>query len=256
MSTTRSRLRKAPATDLGRAAATLVLCGHGTRGRGGVLDRHAAEIRARGLFADIRVCSLYGTPELGAVLDRIASPEVRVVPWLMCAGFTMDRLKAVIGAHPAADRVVLAEPVGAKPAIADLAAENAEEACRQRAWRPADTGLLLIGHGSGRNTDSAQTTRRHAARIAATGRFAAVATGFLDEPPSPAEALAGLNSPYCVAVGLFAERSLHGEDDVPRLLGAGAHIHYAGPIGTAPDLADIIVAQAHEARRIRPPDTA
>lgn len=256
MSSIRSPLRKAPATDRGRRAATLVLCGHGTRGAGGVLDRHADLIRARHLFSDVRVCSLYGTPELGGVLDEVASPEVFVVPWLMCAGFTMDRLREVIGLHPATPRVVLAEPIGARVAIADLAANIAADACRSRNWRIEETGLLLIGHGSGRNTVSAETTRGHAARIAANGRFAAVATAFLDEPPSPAEALVGLGTPNNVAVGLFAEHSLHSEDDVPRLLGAGRDVHYTGPIGTAPELVDIIVAQAHEARGARPLDAA
>jgi len=221
-----------------------------------VLDRHADLIRARHLYSDVRVCSLYGTPELGGVLDEVTSQEIFVVPWLMCAGFTMDRLKEMIGIHPAAPRVVLAEPIGAVPAIADLAANIAADACRSRNWRVEETGLLLIGHGSGRNAVSAQTTRGHAARIASTGRFAAVVTAFLDEPPSPTEALSGLGTPNSVAVGLFAERSLHGEDDVPRLLGAGRNVHYTGPIGTAPDLVDVILAQAHEARRTRPLDAA
>lgn len=221
-----------------------------------MLDRHADLIRARHLYSDVRVCSLYGTPELGGVLDDVTSQEIFVVPWLMCAGFTMDRLKEMIGIHPAAPRVVLAEPIGAEPAIADLAANIAADACRSRNWRVEQTGLLLIGHGSGRNAVSAQTTRGHAARMAATGRFAAVATAFLDEPPSPAEALAGLDTPNSVAVGLFAEHSLHSEDDVPRLLGTGRDVHYTGPIGTAPDLVDIIVAQAYEARRTRPLDAA
>jgi len=221
-----------------------------------VLDRHAALIRARNRFADVRVCSLYGTPELTRTLDEIDSPEVLVVPWLMCAGYTMDRLCAVIDGHPASGRISLAEPIGAQPDIAGLAAEIAAGACRLRNWLPEETAVLLIGHGSGRNTVSAQTTRRHAARIAETARFARIAIAFLDEPPSPAEALASLDTPTCVAVGLFAERSLHGEDDVPRLLGAGGEVHYTGPIGIAPDVVDIIVAQANKAQRTRPLNAA
>ena len=245
---------KAPATDHRPCATALVLCGHGTRGEGGVLDRHAAAIRARGTFSDIRVCSLYGSPELGSVLDTVAAPKMTIVPWLMCAGFTMDRLTERVARHPLADRIMLAEPVGAPPGIADLAAEIALQACRERGWPAQRTALLLIGHGSGRNAVSAETTRRHAARIDAAGRFAAVATAFVDEPPAPAEALERLDAPHCVAVGLFAERSLHGENDVPRLLGDARGVAYTGPIGAAPAFADIIVAQAraaHEASRRR-----
>lgn len=233
-----------------------MLCGHGTRGPGGVLDRHAARIRAGSGFADVRVCSLYGMPELTRILDEVTTPEILVVPWLMCAGFTMDRLSAAIDGHPASGRIVLAEPVGAQSGIADLAGDIAETACRGCNWHPAETGLLLIGHGSGRNTVSAETTRRHAVRIAETGRFAAVTTAFLDEPPSPAEALAGLDTPYRVAVGLFAERSLHGEDDVPRLLSTGPDVHYSGPIGSAPEFVEIIMAQARAAWSLFPRNAA
>ena len=248
MSTTRSRLKKAPATDRGCATATLVLCGHGTGGEGGVLDRHAGLIRDRGLFAEIRVCSLYAEPELEAVLDTTGAADICVVPWLMCAGYTMDRMAERIARHPMVGRISLAEPVGSLPGIAELASDIAEQACKERGWRPAGTGLLVIGHGSERNSVSAETTRRHAARIAAANRFAEVATAFLDETPSPAEALAGLSAPHCIAVGLFAERSLHGEDDVPRLLGTGSSVAYAGPIGTAPAFADVIVARAMSAQ--------
>ena len=256
MSTTRSRLRKAPATEPAHGASALVLCGHGTRGAGGVLDRHAGVIRASGLFAEIRVCSLYGRPDLGAVLDTIDAPDMTVVPWLMCAGYTMDRLAERVAGHPQADRVTLAEPVGSLPGIADLAAETAERACEDRAWPMAQTALLLIGHGSGRNAVSAETTRSHAARIATTGRFAEVTTAFLDEPPAPAAALARIRAQLCVAVGLFAERSLHGEDDVPRLLGARRAVAYTGPIGTAAAFADVIVAQALAAQAARPRNVA
>lgn len=239
---------KAPATEPGPGATALVLCGHGTRGEGGVLDRHAAAIRAGGAFSDTRVCSLYGTPELGAVLSTVVAPKMTIVPWLMCAGYTMGRLTERVARHPLADRITLAEPVGVPPGIADLAAEIAMQTCRDRSWPARRTALLLIGHGSGRNTVSAETTRRHAVCIAATGRFAEVATAFLDEPPSPSEALQRLDAPHCVAVGLFAERSLHGEKDVPRLLGDGGDVAYTGPIGAAPAFADIIVSQARVAR--------
>lgn len=249
MSTTRLHARKAPATDR-EPAATLVLCGHGTRGRGGALDRHVERIRMRGAFDDVRVGSLYGSPEIGAVLDTVGARHVTIVPWLMCAGYTMDRLAERVARHPLADRIILAEPVGAPPGIAELAVEMARRTCVDRGWCPARTALLLIGHGSGRSDVSAETTRRHADRIAAAGGFAAVATAFLDEPPSPAEAVASLKPPHCVAVGLFAERSLHGEDDVPRLLGDDRAVAYTGPIGTAPAFADIIVALARAAQEL------
>lgn len=256
MSSTRSPSKKAPAIKCGRAAGTLVLCGHGTRGAGGVLNRHAAAMRSRALFADVRVCSLYGTPGLAETLDEVVSPEICVVPWLMCAGFTMDRLRAAVDGHPAAHRIVLAEPVGDIPGVADLAAGIAMDECRRRGWSPATTGLLLIGHGSGRNMVSAETTRRHAARISEGHGFAAVASAFLDEPPSPGDVLDSLDTPNCVAIGLFAERSLHGEDDVPRLLGAGRNVAYTGPIGAAPDFAGIIAARAGEAWGVRRSDAA
>lgn len=231
-----------PAEDL-----ALLLCAHGVGGAPGVAARHAAVIAARGAFSDVAACCLHGTPSPAAALAGIAAPRVLVLPYLMAEGHATRALlpRALAGAT---QDVRIARPVGVHDAMPRLIAARAETACRTRAWMPAETALLLIGHGTRRNAESGATARRHAARLATERRFATVLTAFLDEPPSVAEALADFDGKPLVAVGFFADRGSHGEDDARRLLAAADPAAlYAGPLGCNPALVDVILDLAAEA---------
>ena len=96
---------------------------------------------------------------------------------------------------------------------------------------------------------SAATARQHAAAIQARRLFAEVAVAFLDEPPSVAEAVAGLRAPFVAAVGFLTDAGTHGAGDVARLLRAtGRPGVYFGPIGPDPALRPLIIAQARSAQ--------
>jgi len=217
------------------------------RGGPGVAERHAVALAARGCFAEVAACCLHGAPSPAAALEKIAAPRVLLLPYLMAEGHATRALlpRALAGAS---QDVRIARPVGVHDAMPRLIAARAEAVCRTAGWPPAETLLLLIGHGTRRNAESGATARRHAARLAAEGRFAAVATAFLDEPPSVAEVLAAQAGRPVVAVGFFADRGSHGEDDARRLLTAADPIAlYAGPIGDDPALVEAILDLAAEA---------
>ena len=71
-----------------------------------------------------------------------------------------------------------------------------------------------------------------------------VAAAFLDQPPRLSDVLAQYGVKPCLAIGFFADRGSHGEEDVPRLIAAaGSRAFYAGPIGTDPAIPDLILEQ-------------
>jgi sirohydrochlorin cobaltochelatase len=145
-------------------------------------------------------------------------------------------------------RVTVSRPIGVHPRLADMIASKARALCATQAWQPADTALLIVGHGTERHPDSGATACRHAAQIAARGIFAEVATGFLDEQPTVPEALDALSATQCVAVGLFVDAGEHGEEDIPALLApAGDRAVYAGPIGPDSLVTELILEQAYAA---------
>jgi sirohydrochlorin cobaltochelatase len=227
------------------ASAALVLCAHGIRGGVGSAADHAERIAGRGLLAEVRACALKGAPGLAEVVAAIGAPELVFMPLLMAEGYTLDamRTKLRTAAH-LSTRVTLCRPVGVHPRLADAMTAKALELCAGRAWRPADTAFLMVGHGTERHPDSGGTAFRHAAQIAAQGIFAEVAVSFLDEPPRVPEALKRLRAERCVAIGLFVDAGEHGEEDVPELLApAGDRAVYAGPIGPDPLVTDLILDQ-------------
>lgn len=223
----------------------LLLCAHGTRGLAGAVSEHVAALAGTGDFARVAACALYGEPRLEAVLGELTANRVRLVPFMMAEGYTLDTLRRRVAAHPTAGRVEIARAVGAHPALSDVIAAKARAACESKDWRAVDTALLLVGHGTTRHAASTATARAHAERLRATGTFAEVASAFLDDVPDVAQAVASLSAPRVVAVGFFTDAGDHGREDVPAQLAACARQSvYAGPVGPDPALRDMILAQA------------
>lgn len=227
----------------------LLICAHGAHGVVGTAADHADDLRRRGV--EVGVCCLTGHPSVAEALAGLAAESIVLVPLLMADGYTAQTLLP----HALADagdrrRIIVASPVGLHPGLADLIRERAKVQCRQRNWTPADTTLILVGHGTRRNPKSTETTRRHAAAVRRTHDFADVGVAFLEAAPSLPAALGGTGGRNTIVIGLFADRGVHGEADLPRLLAPyGDAVAYDGPIGVVPDIADIILAQAMAAVR-------
>jgi sirohydrochlorin cobaltochelatase len=241
---------RAPATERRLGDAALVLCAHGIRGGvGAAAAAHAGRIAARGLFAEVHACALKGAPGLREIVAAVSAHGIVFAPLLMAEGYTLQSiLRKLEHATDGATRVTVCRPIGIHPGLADVIASRARALCATKAWRPGDTALLIVGHGTERHPDSGATARQHAAQIASRGIFAEVATGFLDERPLVPEALHALRAPHCVAVGLFVDAGEHGEEDIPALLAeAGERAVYAGPIGPDPLVTELILDQAYAA---------
>jgi sirohydrochlorin cobaltochelatase len=222
-----------------------VLCAHGICGEVGTAAEHASRLRALGRFAEVHACALRGWPGLAETVAAVRGTTVVVAPLLMAEGYTLAavhrRLEGV--ARPGLRRLVC-PPVGAHPRLVDIISSRALTLCGARTWRPADSALLIVGHGTERHRESSATARRHAARIAAQDVFAEVAVAFLDEPPRVPDALRALGAAQAVAVGLFVDAGEHGQEDIPALLApAGDRAAYAGPIGPDPLISELILDQ-------------
>ena len=221
----------------------LILCAHGTRGVAGVVGQHARDLARTPGVGPVEVGSLYGTPRLEAILDRLYDAPARLVPFMMAEGYTYDRLRERVDAHSSGAGVTITRPVGVHPDLSDLIADRAQVVCQDAGWHPTRTALMLVGHGTPRHAASRRSAQAHARRIAARHVFSQVATAFIDDTPSVAEAARRLRAPACVAVGFLTDAGNHGADDVPDLL---AHIalpaRYAGPIGPQAPMLRLILA--------------
>lgn len=225
-----------------------MLCAHGTRGSAGAVRGHAAALGRRRRSGEVGACALYGEPKLERWLDGLVAPRARLVPFMMAEGYTLDRLRERVAAHPEGDRVEIARAVGAHPALTGLIAQTARADCAAAGWPPGETGLLLVGHGTKRHSASTRTAEAHARRLAQGGGFAEVATAYLDDDPQVPDAVRAMAAPRCVAVGFFTDAGDHGRDDVPELLAEVERpARYAGPIGPQAAMQTVILEQAQAA---------
>lgn len=123
----------------------------------------------------------------------------------------------------------------------------------------SDAALVLIGHGSTLNAESAAPTHQHADELRRRGIFAQVVEGFWKEEPGLAGVLRGVFAPRVFIVPLFISEGYFTEEIIPRELGLctqgrrdfprvqqlGAQtLHYCGPVGTHPSMTAVLLARA------------
>ena len=130
-----------------------------------------------------------------------------------------------------------------------------------------DCTLVLIGHGSTLNADSASPTYLHADALRRRGLFGQVLEGFWKQEPYLAGVLRGAWFPTVFIVPLFISEGYFTEQVIPRELGFAANgdgtyqrvrqeggrtYYYCGPIGTHPSMTASLLARAEEAVRSMP----
>ena len=125
----------------------------------------------------------------------------------------------------------------------------------------SDAALILLGHGSTLNAESAAPTHQHAEELSRRGQFAQVLTGFWKEEPTISGVLRGAWAPRVFVVPLFISEGYFTEQVIPRELGFpaadGANfprqrrvgdqtVYYCGPVGTHDSMTEILIARAQE----------
>ena len=238
---------------------------------------HATAIRRRGIFADVQCCFWKEEPSMRDALvmfDHPAIREVYVVPNFISEGYftqtVIPRELELDGART--ERVTgqvwnYCEPVGSHEAMTDLLMAAA------RAVAPnvleSETSLLIVGHGTSLNDNSAIAAKREVDAIRRRSGYAAVLNTYMEEPPLISDWAALTDTPHVVVVPFFIADGLHSYEDIPVLLGIEAapagsaserqrrgdvfrrnphHLHgrtlyYASAIGTDARFADLIVEQ-------------
>lgn len=159
------------------------------------------------------------------------------------------------------------EPAGNHPRMTSLLVREAKAVAPDVA--PGETSLLIVGHGTGLNDNSAVAAKNQVRAIAAEGEYAEVLAAYMEEPPLIAEWDQLTTQPNVVVVPFFISDGLHSYQDIPVLLGIaeengpaasqsavfrhnphhlrGRKLYYGGAIGTEPGFADIILDQVRAA---------
>ena len=125
----------------------------------------------------------------------------------------------------------------------------------------ADAALVLAGHGSTLNADSAAPTYQHADELRRRRIFAQVQEAFWKQEPYLAQVMRGVFAPRVFVVPLFISEGYFTEEVIPRELGfcqkaetsfsrvqqrGGQTFFYCAPVGTHPSMTEVLLARARE----------
>jgi len=233
----------------------------------------AAAIRERGIFAEVACAFWKEEPSLRDALLLFEDPEigeVYVVPNFISEGYFTQtviprelELQDRLTTRPDGQVWKYCEPVGNHPGVTELLLRRAREVAPNIG--EAETSLLIVGHGTALNDNSAIAAKREVEKIAALGRYASVQNAYMEEPPLISDWARLTTTPNVVVVPFFISDGLHSYQDIPVLLGIepeptaaasqraifrrnphrllGRNLYYASAIGTEPKFAEIILEQ-------------
>jgi sirohydrochlorin cobaltochelatase len=201
----------------------------------------------------------------------VETEEVYIVPHFISEGYftqkVIPRELELTGPITRRDNKVIkyCEPVGNHPRMTDLLLQRARRIAPN--IPPDQTTLVVAGHGTGLNENSAVAVKQQVKEINARNIFGQVCAAYMEEEPliSNWPSLALL--PYVIVVPFFISDGLHSYEDIPVLLGIqsestgaaseqevfrrnpyllnGRTLYYASAIGTDPMMTEIILEMVH-----------
>ena len=155
-------------------------------------------------------------------------------------------------------------PVGIHPSMTDLILKRARETAV--GIDPANTTLIITGHGTGLNQNSTKAIRDQVELVKQSDAgYADVLDAYMEEAPFIADWATMASTPHVIVVPFFISDGLHSFQDIPVLLGIdpetgpaasqakifrrepyfvhGKTLYYGSAIGTEKALADVILDQ-------------
>ncbi len=265
--------------------AALVVLGHGTdlnENSAAPVMQHAAELRRRRLFGEVREAFWKQEPQIKEVLASLSAPRIFIAPLFISEGYFAGRIipaelgfadeKKVIKTGTSEIRYCV--PVGTHESMTRVILARAAEIVKAfpfpRAPKSSDLTLFIAGHGTEKNENSRQPIERQVELIRRQGIYAGVHGIFLEETPRIPECYSLAQTKNLVIVPFFISDGLHTQEDIPVLLGEtkrsiaqrmaagqpvwrnpternGKLVWYSAAVGTDAGMADVILERVAEA---------
>ncbi|MEY5025712.1 MAG: hypothetical protein RLZZ244_1240 [Verrucomicrobiota bacterium] len=257
---------------LSKPDSALIIVGHGSTlnpdSSAPTLD-HAEAIRRSGAFGEVYCAFWKEEPSLRQVLHMVDSDDIYIVPNFISEGYftrtVIPRELEIDGPLTplGSKRLKYCEPVGNHSRVTELLLRRAAEVAP--GIPPSQTSLLIVGHGTNLNDNSALAAKREVERIQALGLYAEVHSTYMEEAPLIAEWDQYTTQPHVVVVPFFIADGLHSYQDIPVLLGIeedtglaasqrevfrknphtlrNRTLFYASSIGTEPLFAELLLNQ-------------
>ena len=264
--------------------AALIVLGHGSTKNddsSAPVYQHAAELRRRGIFAEVCEAFWKQDPQIKNVLADISEPRIFIAPLFISEGyFVSEVIPKALGFQPGQSKVetrnselYFCQPIGTHDRMTSVLLSRAREVADQhpfpRAPKTQDTTLFIAGHGTEQNENSRKAIDRQVEIIRATNEYAAVHAVFMEEEPRINNCYELAQTRNIIVVPFFISDGMHAREDIPVLLGEPERlvkerlangqptwrnpterndklVWYASAVGTEPQIADLILERVRE----------
>lgn len=255
-----------------RHGSALVIIGHGsTTNPDSSEPTHllADSIRAKGIFDEVSCCFWKEEPSMREVLHSVMSPDVTIVPNFISEGYftqtVIPRELELVGpvTRRSGKTIRYCQPVGNHPSMTSVLLKRAQETAP--GVPTGETSLLIVGHGTNLNDNSAKAAKTQVARISEIGLYAEVLPAYMEESPLVSDWAKMTSRDNVVVIPYFISDGLHSYQDIPVLLGIrdetgpaasqsavfksnphhlrGKRLFYGSAIGTDPMMESVILDQ-------------
>lgn len=224
--------------------ASLILIGHGTTQNpdsSAPVYQHAAELRRRGVFADVHESFWKQEPQVTGVINEALRPAHGKVRRIFLApvfisegyfsetiipealGFNRREMELVRVQRREQRELFYCRPVGTHESMTEVLLTRAREVVQRfpfpRAPGLKEITLFIAGHGTEEDPNSRTAIERQAELIRAQKMYAGVHAVFLDEEPRIGMCYQMAQTRNIVMVPFFISDGLHVREDIPVLLG-------------------------------------
>ena len=272
--------------------AAVVLVGHGSTQNadsGAPVFQHAAELRRRRLFAQVREGFWKQEPRVTDVLPQLPQARVFLVPLFISEGyFSENVIPRALGffrestsergrvLKQGTQELLYCRSVGSHESMTNVLLSRARQVIERfpfpRAPKPQDITLFIAGHGTEQNENSRRAIEHQAQLIGSQKIYGGVHGVFLEEEPRISACYQLARTKNIVVVPFFISDGLHVQEDIPVMLGEpervvqqrlqqgqptwrnptekqGKLVWFASSVGSETLLAEVILERVREAAK-------
>jgi sirohydrochlorin cobaltochelatase len=247
----------------------LILAAHGSHispNTAGIVWHYVDVLRQRGIADEVTACFWKEQPHLSHVLKTMASNIIVIVPIFTATGYFSQRIipteMELSGITTRRDGRIIhyTRTLGEHPSLKRIVQQRIEATLQADNLHPNDTAVVVIGHGTQRDTTTRYTTQSQVAYLQHIGIAAQVVDAYLDDTPNIPSIYQRTTAKNIVALPFFLAEGSHTTHDVPNALGVrledypsqvnNRQVYYTAPIGTEDAICDLVVQLARETGHI------
>jgi len=242
--------------------SALLLAAHGSSfDKEAAIPTHrlAEQLRSLGIFREVAVAFWKEEPFFRNALAKLDSGKVFIVPNFISRGYftetILPREFAISGpVSRINDKMVYyCDPVGTHPLMTEALLHSVLTVTSQLAPDPAETCLLIAGHGTLRNKNSATVIREQAEKISRAGHYGECLAVFMEEAPLVSDWATLTVKPNVIVAPFFIAEGPHFSSDLPQMMGfpdanaefplilKGRRLWYAKPVGLDEKMAEVVL---------------